>query len=65
MDNLNLELTNIRVSSYTKEIDKYECAAEITVFYEVDTKLSTLPIVYTSQMTEDGENFYVEVFGLK
>jgi hypothetical protein len=52
------------VSSYTKEIDKYECAAEITVFYEVDTKLSTLSIVYTSQMTEDGENFYVEVFGL-
>jgi hypothetical protein len=65
MDNLNLELTNIRVSSYAKEIDKYECAAEMTVFYEVDTKLSTLPIVYTSQMTEDGENFYVEVFGLK
>ena len=64
MSKVNLELSSIRTSAYHKEVDKYECAAEITIFYEVDTKLSTLPIIYTSQMTEDDEHFYVEVFGL-
>jgi len=64
MSKINLELSSIRTSAHDKEVDKYECAAEITIFYEIDTKLSTLPIVYTSQMTEDNKHFYVEVFGL-
>ncbi len=64
MSKVKLELSSIRTSAYHKKIDKYECAAEITIFYEVDTKLSTLPIIYTSQMTEDDKHFYVEVFGL-
>lgn len=64
MSKVNLELSSIRTSAYHKEVDKYECAAEITIFYEVDTKLSMLPVIYTSQMTEDDKHFYVEVFGL-
>jgi len=64
MKNLSFKLSAIRLSAYDKEIDKYKCEADITVYNEVHTELSSSSIIYTSQTTEDKANFYVEVFGL-
>ena len=64
MSEMSFKLSNIRTSAYHKEIDKYECAAELTILNGMGIELSLSPISYTSQMTEDSGNFYVEVFGL-
>jgi len=64
MSGLDFTLSNIRTSSYNKEIDKYECAAELAVFNSAGVEFVSSSITYTSQMVEDSEKFYVEVFGL-
>jgi hypothetical protein len=64
MPQMTFSLSHIRVSSYDEKIDKYECASDLTVIDSNSKKLSESSIIYTSQMTEDGENFYVQVFGL-
>ena len=56
-------LTNIRTSSYDENVDKYTCEAEM--FIQTDAGISNkAEISYTVQATDDGEHFYVEVYGL-
>lgn len=64
MSKMNIELSSIRTSAYDKEIDKYECAAELSASSETTDYTYNGSIIYTSQATEDNGHFYVEVFGL-
>ena len=62
MPKLKFSVDNIRTSSHDKSVDKYECAAD---FKMIGDKTETISITYTSQNTDDGDNFYVEVNGFK
>jgi len=61
---VKITLSNIRISAYDKEIDKYECASELSASSETTDYTYNGSIIYTSQATEDNGHFYVEVFGL-
>jgi hypothetical protein len=61
-DNLNIK--NIRTSSFDDNIDKYECAAELEGTIKNTNQSMSHPITYTSQSTDDSDSFYVEVYGL-
>ena len=61
---VKLSLTSIRTSGHDEKVDKYECEAELIGINEINADKYKLDITYTSQMTEDDEHFYVEVFGL-
>lgn len=64
IEQLEITLSNIRTSEYNKEIEKYGCTADLTASDKISGQTYSLPITYTSQATEDNDNFYVEVFGL-
>jgi hypothetical protein len=58
--NLDFEVANIRTTSHNKDVDSYQCASD---FKMIGEKTRTLPITYTVEATDDGESFYVSVFG--
>ena len=57
---LSFEVDNIRTSNYNESVDKYECLAD---FKMTGNQTKNLPISYTVEATDDGESFYVNVFG--
>lgn len=57
---LNFEVENIRTTKHDKGVDTYQCAAD---FNMIGDKVETLPITYTVESTDDGNNFYVNVYG--
>lgn len=57
---LDFEVENIRTTKHHKDVDSYECAAD---FKMEGDKVKTLPITYTVQSTDDGDKFYVNVYG--
>jgi len=62
---MKLLVKNIRTSAYDENIDKYECVAELHAIRKSrPEKSASSEITYTVQNTEDGEDTYVEVFGL-
>ena len=52
----------IRTTSTNEGTGAHECAAELAVIGPGGT--SPLPITYTIEQTDDGEQFYINVFGL-
>lgn len=63
VNDARITLSNIRTSQYDDNVDKYTCNANITVDIGDGDPYSS-DIMYTTQATDDGEDFYVEVFGL-
>lgn len=57
-----LTVEDIRTSSYNKDIGKYECVANLIM--KNNSQQKSVPISYTSQVSDDSNSFYVEVFGL-
>ncbi len=52
----------------TDEHDKtgaYECAAQLEIHASTTGQSSEIPITYTVEATDKGDEFYVNVFGLK
>jgi ribosomal protein RSM22 (predicted rRNA methylase) len=60
---LTLSVEAVRTSNFNKDTGKYECAADLLVHWpKKDTRT---PIIYTSELVDDGESFYVSVYGLE
>ncbi|WP_456400348.1 hypothetical protein [Persephonella sp.] len=64
IDKLEMKVENIRTIEYQKDVDKYMCKAEFILKNKENNQQNVLPITYTVQKTDDGEKFYVEVYGL-
>lgn len=59
---LALEVINVRTTNFNQEIGKYECTADLKMTGE--GKNESLPITYTSELVDNGKNFYVRIYGL-
>jgi hypothetical protein len=60
---LKFDVINIRTTKHNKDVDSYECAAD---FKMTGPRISkTFPITYTVESADDGDKFYVSVYGLK
>ena len=64
LDKLEFKIENVRTIEYQKDIDRYTCKADLILINKENHKTSSLPITYTVQKTDDGNKFYVEVYGL-
>jgi hypothetical protein len=54
----------IRTTNTNNQTGAHECAAELAVTESGSSQTSTIPITYTIEMTDKGDEFYVNVFGL-
>lgn len=54
----------IRTQSTDDETGAHECAAELYIKASNTGDTNTLPITYTVELTDDGKEIYVNVFGL-
>ena len=59
---LGLKLINIRTTGLDEKLGKYTCAADLEISGPRGSK--SVPIRYTSELTDDGKSFYVTVYGL-
>ncbi len=59
---LKIRLLNIRTKNFDKETGSYECAADLEA--KMGGKSVSGPITYTTELVDDGDNFYVTVYGL-
>ena len=58
------EVGAIRTTATNEKTVAYECAAELSITASNTGMTNKAPITYTVEMTDDGEQFYVNVFGL-
>mgnify|MGYP003667698454 FL=1 len=58
-DSLTLVLSLIRTTDFNEKTGSQECAAELTMSNSDDS--GTIHLTYTSELLDDGENFYVTV----
>lgn len=54
----------IRTTATNEQTGAHECAAELGINHEPTGESSDLQITYTVEVTDDGNDFYVNVFGL-
>lgn len=54
----------IRTTSTNEQTGAHECAAELEIKAKNTGETSKLPITYTVELTDNGDEFYVNVFGL-
>lgn len=54
----------IRTTSTNEQTGAHECAAQLNVTASNTGEMTELPITYTVEVTDNGEEFYVEVYGL-
>lgn len=57
---LKFEVDAIRTTKHNKDVDSYQCAAD---FIMIGDQTKTLPVTYTVESTDDGNEFYVNVYG--
>ncbi len=60
--NIQITLTAIRTTSINDQTGAYQCAANLNLIGS--TNEEPYPITYTVEITDDGQEFYVSVFGL-
>ena len=58
------EVQAIRTTSTNEKTGEHECAAELKIKASNGAS-NSIPITYTVEKTDDGKQFYVNVFGLK
>lgn len=61
-DSIKLKVEAIRTTDFNEKVGSQECAAQLTMSGPGGSE--SLDITYTSEKTDDGEEFYVTVFGL-
>lgn len=54
----------IRTQSTDSDTGAHECAAELYIKASNTGDSNTLPITYTVELTDDGKEIYINVFGL-
>jgi len=64
VDNVDFKIENVRTIEYQKDIDKYTCKADFIIKNKENNQSKSIPITYSVQKTDDGDKFYVEVYGL-
>mgnify|MGYP006113370931 CR=1 FL=1 len=55
----------IRTTDENDKTGAFECAAQLEIHASNKGNSNEIPITYTVEMTDDGEEFYVNVYGLK
>ncbi|EDX3113854.1 hypothetical protein B6O77_000873 [Salmonella enterica subsp. enterica serovar Mississippi] len=58
-----VEINNIRTTGKDKDIGMSQCAADVDLGYTSGASF-TKSITYTTQLTDDGKNIYVNIWGL-
>lgn len=58
---LEFDVKNIRTTEHNKDVDSYRCAADFEMSGGAGTE--DFPIEYSVESTDDGESFYVNVWG--
>jgi hypothetical protein len=61
-DSLTLSLENIRTKDVNEKVGSFECAADLKMKGPGGSE--SAPITYTSELANDGDDFYVNVYGL-
>lgn len=56
---------DIRTINRNENTGAYECAAQLEIHANTNGNSKEIPITYTIEQTDDGEDFYVNVFGLR
>ncbi len=54
----------IRTTSTNEQTGAHECAAQLGITASNTGQTNEIPITYTVEMTDNGEEFYVNVYGL-
>lgn len=54
----------IRTTDENDKTGAFECAAQLDIHASTTGQSNEIPITYTVEMTDDGEQFYVNVYGL-
>lgn len=54
----------IRTTSTNEQTGAHECAAQLGITASNTGQTNEIPITYTVEMTDNGDEFYVNVFGL-
>lgn len=54
----------IRTTSINEQTGSHECSAQLGITASNTGEINEIPITYTVEITDDGEEFYVNVFGL-
>jgi hypothetical protein len=62
---LKFEVINVRTLKHNKDVDSYKCAADFQMKRKNNGTTKSLPITYTVESADDGDKFYVTVYGLK
>ena len=62
IETLELSVENIRTKNVNEKVGSFECAADFKITGPGGS--SSLPITYTSELANDGDEFYVNVYGL-
>ena len=60
---VSYSVEGIRTTDEHDKTGAFECAADLKLIAK-NGKTNKLPITYTVEATDDGKEFYVEVFGL-
>lgn len=55
----------IRTTNTNSQTGAHECAAQLSMLANGTNNPTTIPITYTIEMTDQGDEFYVTVFGLQ
>lgn len=64
MNFTKVEIKNIRTTGKDKDVGISQCAADVDLGYSSGANY-TKPITYTTQLTDDGNNIYVNIWGLQ
>ena len=63
-DNVDMEVMAVRTQYTDEQTGAHECAAELSMTSKSNDRVNEISITYTVEATDDGDNFYVNVFGL-
>lgn len=55
---------SIRTRSTNEQTGAHECAAQLAITASSTNQTNAIPIEYTVELTDNGKDFYVNVFGL-
>ncbi|MBD1584170.1 hypothetical protein [Pseudoalteromonas sp. S16_S37] len=58
------EVLGIRTTNTHDKTGAHECAADLSIIASTTGKNKEIPITYTVELTDNGEEFYVEASGL-
>ena len=59
---IEMSVDNIRTTDVNEKVGSFECAADLT--FKGPRGSNSIPINYTSELANDGDEFYVNVYGL-